>query len=236
MGTLDMLLEYKESPLQGTPLSKSKKVKYDPTAFHHHRYHQTKAGLYVVLRHLGDGTIQKNEYTEEGSSSFSFSNSDGQDESLPDLFAFKSNLYHFDPVFKKSVTQSTTYHHSGIRVVHITDSLDETILSVELSGWTKFEEAEVPAWRLRIQRNPPPGSPYRGGPDPAVEGDIFSYQKHTLRPYDRVKTASPKFEGKRINHEHSVERILDLMDLYFVSREREKYAKHLNSPDCLIFE
>ncbi|MDO8510885.1 MAG: hypothetical protein Q7S55_01845 [Nanoarchaeota archaeon] len=235
MSIFDKLLEYEDHPLQGIPLNRSKK-EYDPSTSHHHRYHKTQAGLYMVLPYLKDGSIQKLEHTTVGSASISLAIMDGQDEALPDLFAFKSNLYHFDPAFSKSVAQSTTYHHSGIKIVHVTDSRDETILSVELSGWTKFEDADLPTWRLRVQRNHP-GAPYRSNSQPAVEGNIFSYQKQVIEPDGRIKIAASRdLEGKRLDFEGSLERILDLMELYIVSRNRKSYAEHLNSPGCLIFK
>ena len=236
MSIFDNLLEYEDNSLQGTPLNKSQEAKYDPSTSHHHRYHKTKAGLYMILPHLKDGTIQKLEHAAVGSASISFAIMDWQSEALPDLFAFKSNLYHFDPAFSKSVAQSTTYHHSGIRIIHVTDSRDETILSVELSGWTKFEEVDLPTWRLRVQRNHP-GAPYRSNSQPAAEGNIFSYQKHAIEPDGRIKIAASRdLEGKRLDYEGSLDRILDLLELYFVSRRREDIAKHLNSPDCLLFK
>lgn len=236
MSIFDRLLEYDDPLLQGTPLNKSDLAKYDPARQMHHRHHETQAGLYVVLRHHQDGKIQKHEHHGEGSYSFSYAITDWQSEALPNLFTFKGNLYHFDPAVKKSVTKSTTYHHSGIRIIHVTDSLDETILSVELSGWMKFEEMNLPAWRLRIQRNPA-AAPYRSNAYPTVEGNIFSYQKNAIEQDGRVRTAaSPSFEGKRLDYENSMETILNLMGLYFVSRNRENIAKHLNSPGCLSFE
>ncbi len=230
---LEKLLEYEDPSLQGIPLSKQEDADHYPTDSHH-RYHKTRAGLYVVLRHHKNRTFQKHEYSE-GSASISLGSMSGEDGSLPDLFTFKSDFSHFNATFNKSVTKSNTHHHSGIRVAHVTDSLEGTILSVELSGWTKCEEADVPAWRLRIQRNLS-GTPYRSNALPVVEAAIFSYQKHALEPDGRVTTALPAFEGKHLDYESSAEQILNLMVLYFVSRNRENYAKHLNSPNCLVFQ
>ena len=123
-----------------------------------------------------------------------------------------------------------------MRVTTAVDGRNSNILFVELSGWTKVEEADLPAWRLRVQRTPP-GTPYRSNHQPTVEGDLFSYGVHALQPDGTIKTAvSPNCEGRRLDFESSISSILELMQQYNSLKNQKPIVKRLHSLDCLVFK
>jgi len=242
MISLEKLFEYEDSSLRGIPLSKDNWVKYEPTKQNHHRYHKTKAGLYVILEHEG-GKIRMSKFSKGSQSSFSvYPRLGGQNSHLADSFRSEKITWSFNSSANESVCTSHISHYSGLQFHHTVKSSDNSIFAVEISGWTRFEEQdyELPAWRLRIQKKSPES--YRSNALPLMEGNIFSYQKHTVEKDGRVvMTPTTNLEGKQLDYAASINNILEKLQIYNPDPEekeecRTEIAQYLNSLDCLVFK
>src|SRR3989344_8123835 len=124
MSILPKLLEYEDSSLKGIPLAPGHGIKYDPATTHlhpHHRYHRTKAGLYVFLRHHADGRI-KNSHVGEGSSMRTIPSDDNQNSYLENNFSCESVERVFNPRDENgSICRSTIEHTSGLKITYATN-------------------------------------------------------------------------------------------------------------------
>jgi hypothetical protein len=241
MSILDDLLEYERPGLKGTPLEASEKrnPKYFPY-FHH--YHRTKAGLYLVLRHLKDGSFQKREpyigMQDSSTPMHSF-----EKDTLPENFS----LVHV--IHKKDVNQSVINHYAGVNVKYAVDCRDGSIQSLKMSNFGSLFEPDYPRWYFEIKRS-------SGNSDfPIVDFKIQDLQ--TARPSAnglQVDNPLQSIEGKVVDYQATLHHLLGLMKAHtaeyevlgnaelsekeFAQRhEKYEYIKEkIRSLDLLVFK
>lgn len=231
MSILHDLLEYEDPTMKGIPLQESQKrlMKNFP---YHHRYHRTKAGLYVVLRHGWDGEVQKRKPLGGSNTN---SRTAGEQEMLPDCFSF-------DSVFSNMVFDvSTNRHYSGISVEHKVTYDTAAILSLNLRCRALFgsqydfqHSFPYPAWEFTIERN---------GDTPSAEGSFIHVEKINLDRLKRKKLPVV-IKGKTLDYEATLKGILSHMKEYNAVAERadeninkdtRKIEKKLSSLEVLVF-
>lgn len=236
MSILHKLLEYQDPSLQGIPL-KNAFPNYNSADNTHHRYHKTKAGLYVVLRHNKDGSIQTKKICRKGSYSYTNPQLDNQNPFFADGFSCKELARVYNPSAEdSSICRSTTSHLSGLKITYDVDGVNCSIRTVNLSNQYFFEEKKVSMWCLSVQQNPP-GPVYRSMPVISVKASIFSYVKYEVEPNGKIKTiTTSNLEEKILDYESTVSNILELIQRYTPSPNQEDIRKQLGSLDCLVFE
>lgn len=212
MSILHNLLEYELPGLEGIQLeadSKKRNPRYFPY-FHH--YHRTKAGLYLVLRHLKDGSFQKRE-PYIGMQSSSTPMHAGEKGTLPENFS----LVHV--IHKKDINQSVVNHYAGVNVKYAVDCQDGTIRSVKLSNFSSLFERDYPRWSFKIKRNHA-GPTYQSSDFPSVDFKIQDLQTATPTTNGlQVDNPLRSIEGKVVDYEATLHHLLGLMKEYTAQEE-----------------
>jgi len=165
MSILKKLFEYEDPSMRGIHLASALHIEYDPsTSHHHHRYHRTKAGLYVVLRHHPDGRIQRSSIGE-GMATHAYPELDHQLSQVENSFFCESLEKVSNPHDEKgSICRSTTRHSSGLKCTHAVDGNNGQIVGVNLRAYTDIEEklfgrasnfvgpVSIPAWQIEVTK------------------------------------------------------------------------------------
>ena len=218
MSPLEKLFQYQDPALTGIALSSTDQS--DPTQHCHHCYHQTKAGLYVVLRHDADGRVTKRNL--EGKFNITTPLVDGQLRTLPDRFYCERVEWEYFPAKKKAIGKNLTTHPSGLSVIH-TLSSKNAIISVQFSSQDRLGEM---IWQLNLTKT-----------DKGLETAARAAPRHY---FSKGFLMMPIFgwERKKLHYGSTVANILGLVHEYNQANQtsdKEKIRQELTSLHCLIF-
>lgn len=231
MSILDDLLEYEDPSLEGTPLEILPSVKeagiVNPLNEFHLRYHRTKASLYVVLSHAGDGSLQQFpvKYSDSGGRAKTTPRGRNHQSYLGDGFSAEETCFgHNQYDHRTNLVQSITSHCSGVSVIYSVDEADGYIRSVELQN---------ASWRFKVEQ-PNSDTPYRCSARPKVEGKadllgevIFSSHGNEIKP-------APQIEDKPLDFEATLFYIISLIEDQRLPKDYK--SNTLNSLNVLIYK
>jgi len=222
---LENLFEYEDTSMKGIPLGSSMGVEYDPTLHNHHRYHRTKAGLYVVLQHRPNGEIWKRDSIGKAGSIYTSAEGDNQYPLLGNDFSFESAVNVLNPNNKEGYRRtihepasrmclSTTKHISGLKITYAVDDKDSQILGVNVRIYKPIKEElfgthspwndplEVPIWQIEITKKENKVH---------CQGVITDLHTYELCPQGKVRGRFLDLKGRVIDYAASINQILENM-------------------------
>ncbi|MEK6968943.1 MAG: hypothetical protein AABW48_00785 [Nanoarchaeota archaeon] len=254
MTILEDLLEFEKPLSEGVRLQteiEPKKSFWDkfrkrPTERRHYKYHRTKAGLYVVLPHNSDGSLDLQANQPKGSCSSSVF---GISLALPENFYLSMwNAVTWDYSTNNFKLISEVPHYSGVSAIHTLNS-QGSIVSLELTSPVH------PTWP--IQRDPQTSWSLEVHRDQGASGVVHSHEAYKFLPDGKINvTETLNLKQKLIDYEQSFNNVIKLLSDWNIQQtayqeavfepnysdnERKKlhdelYLGILQSSDCLVFK
>lgn len=254
MTILEDLLEFEKPLSEGVILRTSNspkksfwdKFRKSPAERCHYKYHRTKAGLYVVLPHNSDGSLDLQADQPQGSMASSVF---GISPELPENFYLSIwDTVTWDYSTNDFKLISEVLHYSKVKAIHTLNS-QGSIVSLKLASpvssvWPIRHDPQT-SWSLSVHR------------DQGASGRVHSHEVYEFLPDGKQSfTRALDLKQKSIDYEQSFNNIIKYLFAWniplaayqeavfepnYSANERKKlydqlYKGRLQSSDCLVFK
>lgn len=211
MTILEDLLEFEKPLSEGVRVETSKlpkksfwdKFRKRPAERGHYKYHRTKAGLYVVLPHNSDGSLDLQADQLKG---FCFSSVFGISPALPENFYLsRGDAVTWDYSTNDFKLISKVPHRSGVKAIH-TLNFQGSIVSLELASpvgsvWRCYNPSS--SWSLSVHR------------DQGASGVVHSHEVYEFLPDGKISVAKTlDLKQKSIDYERSFNNIIKTLSAW----------------------